>query len=50
MLTLDMLKLMAGCLISAGSVYGAIRADLRSMRESVTRAHDRIDRHIENHK
>lgn len=27
----------------AGAIYGGIRADLKSIRESVTRAHQRID-------
>lgn len=33
-----------------GTLYGGIRADLRSQRESIARAHERLDSHIEAHK
>lgn len=36
-------------LVTCGAVYGGIRADLKSMRESLTRAHCRIDDHINEH-
>lgn len=34
---------------TAGACYGAIRADLRHLRDSVTRAHERIDDHLQQH-
>ena len=34
---------------AAGAVYGGIRADLKNMKASVERAHERLDNHIENH-
>lgn len=36
-------------LAGVAAVYGGIRADLKSMRESLTRAHVRIDDHIAEH-
>jgi hypothetical protein len=42
-------------LIGAGAIYGGIRADLKTMHQriaeaasSAARAHDRMDRHVEN--
>lgn len=42
------LQIVAG-IVGAAAVYGGIRADLKSMRESLTRAHVRIDDHIKEH-
>jgi hypothetical protein len=36
-------------LAAACAVYGGIKADLKNTRESVERAHERLDAHIENH-
>lgn len=38
-----------GPVLAAGAVYGGIRADLRGMRDSIARAHARIDEHINLH-
>lgn len=48
--TFDAVKYLGTALLSAGAVYGGIRADLRAMRASIERAHDRIDRHMQGHK
>ncbi|MBY4945075.1 hypothetical protein K6V92_00355 [Cupriavidus respiraculi] len=48
--TLDALKYIATALISAGAVYGGIRADLRAMRASIDRAHERMDNHLQGHR
>lgn len=32
-----------GTIIAGAAIYGGIRADLRHLHESTTRAHDRID-------
>ncbi|HGO6127505.1 TPA: hypothetical protein ACK3RK_006073 [Burkholderia cepacia] len=45
----ESVRYIVAALLSAGSIYGAIRADLRWMRRSVSRAHQRIDDHLENH-
>jgi hypothetical protein len=39
----------AASVLGAVAVYGGIRADLRSMRDSIERAHARIDSHIDSH-
>jgi hypothetical protein len=46
----DVLLQIAGILVTGGAIYGAIRSDIRNIhesikdsRESITRAHDRID-------
>lgn len=36
-------------LLGAAAVYGGIRADLRSMRKDIDRAHVRVDEHIDFH-
>lgn len=36
-------------LVSAAAVYGAIRADLLTMKKSLDRAHERLDQHINDH-
>lgn len=50
----DLLLQIAVMLATGGAMYGAIRADLRSMRErlerhesDITRAHERMDNLIE---
>lgn len=43
--TPDIIKVVA----SAAAVYGAIRADLKTMKQSLDRAHERIDKHIDDH-
>lgn len=48
--TFDAVKYIATALLSAGAVYGGIRADLHAMRKGIERAHERIDRHIEGHR
>lgn len=36
-------------IISAAAVYGAIRADLQTMKKALDKAHERIDQHINDH-
>jgi outer membrane murein-binding lipoprotein Lpp len=44
----------AGIILAAGAIYGGIRSDLKAMHErlkensdSTARAHERLDRHVE---
>ncbi|WP_156173778.1 hypothetical protein [Cupriavidus basilensis] len=49
-LTLDALKYLVSVLLGAGAAYGGIRADLRTMRASIDRAHKRMDNHLQGHR
>jgi hypothetical protein len=51
---LDVWAQIAVAIIGAGAVYGGIRADIKNIHERISdtsksagRAHDRIDRHVE---
>jgi hypothetical protein len=51
----DLLYNIIAALVGAGAVYGGIRQDLKNMHEAikensraVLRAHERIDKHLEN--
>ncbi|WP_177313075.1 hypothetical protein [Burkholderia ubonensis] len=47
LLTPELAIQLAAMVLTAGSIYGAIRAELRMMRTSIDRAHERIDNLLE---
>ena len=49
-MTPEMWQQLAFSLIAAAAIYGGIRADLKWLKSSVERLHERIDDHIEGHK
>ena len=40
---------LAGIIAGCGAIYGGIRADIKVQRESIARAHQRIDQHLTEH-
>ena len=44
-MSIEVVVLLVGQLLTAGAIYGGIRADLRAIHERVERLEDRLDKH-----
>lgn len=47
---MEWLAVVVAQLLAAGAIYGGIRADLKHLHDSTTRAHERIDYLLERRK